>query len=136
MTINSRDKGKRFEREAAKLLNRLIGGAWRRMQQHAGSPDAPDIKSDLYPALIVEVKAVEKLNLRDAMKQAEGYCDPQKHIPVVLHKKKNKDWLVTIKAEDLPRFASHVDTGIEIALYEDDPGLGYDIQQAEKYGNE
>jgi len=115
--ICSRSKGKRVEREAAHKLNDVIGGEWIRSQQHAGSPDAPDIKSSYYPRLIIEVKGDERLNVFKAMEQADGYCT-ERSIPVVQHKKNNKPFLITIKADDLREFVESVSQGLSDIEYE------------------
>lgn len=56
--MNSRDKGKRGEREFASLL-REHGFDARRGQQFAGGADSPDVVSDALAWLHVEVKRVQ-----------------------------------------------------------------------------
>lgn len=92
--MNSCQKGKAGEREAAEFL-RQHGFQSRRGQQFSGSPDSPDVVSDL--PYHVEVKRVEKLNLESACLQAERDSNGKPWI--VLHRKNRGKWLVTIDAE-------------------------------------
>src|SRR5437899_3884036 len=71
--MNSREKGKRGERQWRDEL-RAQGYAARRGQQFSGSPDSPDVVCDELGWIHFEVKAVEKLNIYDAMEQAERDC--------------------------------------------------------------
>ena len=95
--INSRQKGKRVEREAADYLRRLGFDGARRGQQHSGSPDSPDV---LAPDLRVhlEVKGVEAIDLglqpwHDAIKQAQG--DAGERPWAVLWKRNRTAWRLT-----------------------------------------
>lgn len=94
--VNSNRKGKRGEREAAKLLE-SYGWEARRGQQFKGSPDSPDVVHNI-PGVHLEVKFRERLQLYDSIEQAKR-DDPDK-IPLVMHRRKNKDWLVILYAED------------------------------------
>jgi hypothetical protein len=47
----------------------------------------------------VEVKNVEKLNVREAEEQAERDCQDGR-IPILAHKKNRKPWLITMRADD------------------------------------
>jgi hypothetical protein len=67
--MNSRDKGKRGERQWRDEL-RANGYMARRGQQFSGSPDSPDVVCDQLRWIHFEVKAVERLNIEDAMEQA------------------------------------------------------------------
>lgn len=92
---NSRDKGARGERELAKVL-RLYGYDARRGQQFHGGPDSPDVLG--LPGIHIECKRVEKLNLYDAMAQSRN--DAGEDVPVVMHRKNNCKWLVTMELSD------------------------------------
>lgn len=92
--MNSKDKGGRGEREFASFL-RDHGFAARRGQQYHGGPGTPDVRSDL--PFHVEVKRVERLNLRDATAQAEGDCGGRPWL--VAHRWNHGPWLLTVKAE-------------------------------------
>jgi len=92
VAINSREKGKRAEREAAALI-REYGYDARRGVQYAGGPDSPDVVG--LPGIHLEVKHVERLDLLAAMKQSENDCGPGE-IPVVMHRRNRSPWLVTM----------------------------------------
>lgn len=95
MPINSKEKGKRGELEIAALL-REYGFAGQRGVQYSGGPDSPDVLG--LPGVHIEVKRVEKLNVHDAMKQADR--DSGEKIPVVIHRKNRTPWLVTMNFDD------------------------------------
>src|SRR5438046_170574 len=69
--MNSREKGKRGERQWRDEL-RANGYAARRGQQFSGSAESPDVVCDALPWVHFEVKAVERLNIEEAMEQARG----------------------------------------------------------------
>src|SRR5438128_9741784 len=94
--MNSREKGKRGERQWRDEL-RANGYAARRGQQFSGSPDSPDVVCDSLPWIHFEVKAVERLNIEDAMEQARR--DSGGKVPVVAHRRNFRPWLVTVTAE-------------------------------------
>ena len=99
--MNSREKGKRGERQWRDEL-RANGYDARRGQQFSGSPDSPDVVCDQLRWIHFEVKAVEKLNVQDAMDQARR--DAVGKVPIVAHKRNFREWLVTISAEVFFRF--------------------------------
>lgn len=94
--MNSREKGKRGEREFAALL-REHGFDARRGQQFAGGAESPDVVSESLPWLHIEVKRTQALNLADACAQAEG--DSQGKPWVVAHRRNHAPWLITMQAE-------------------------------------
>src|SRR5262245_39977020 len=94
--MNSREKGKRGERQWRDEL-RANGYAARRGQQFCGSAESPDVVCDGLPWIHFEVKAVERLNIRDAMDQAIAECGSRR-VPVVAHKRCFRGWLVTMEA--------------------------------------
>jgi Holliday junction resolvase len=106
MTINSRAKGARGEREWASYL-RDQGWTAERGAQHAGRAkdtrglvsEAPDVLTNC-PHLSFEVKRVEKLQLDNAMAQAISDSEGLDVFPVVAHRKNNSDWLITLRADD------------------------------------
>lgn len=69
MAVNSRRKGAEFERALAKML-RNYGYECRRGQQFCGANGDADVAG--LPGIHIEAKAVEKLNLYDAMAQGMG----------------------------------------------------------------
>ena len=94
--MNSREKGKRGERQWRDEL-RANGYSARRGQQFSGSPDSPDVVCDQLCWIHFEVKAVERLNIEDAMGQARR--DSGGKVPVVAHRRNFRPWLVTMGAE-------------------------------------
>ena len=103
-SMNSRDKGKRGEREFAALL-REHGFDAKRGQQFSGGADSPDVVSEALAWLHVEVKRVQNLNLTDACVQAErdqarpGLNGRKKHAWIVAHRRNHAPWLITMRAE-------------------------------------
>jgi len=95
---NSRAKGCVGEREWAKFL-KDHGFEARRGQQFSGANGDADVISNL--PIHWEVKRVEKLVLDNAMEQA--IADAKENMPVVAHRKNNKKWLCTLRAEDFLR---------------------------------
>jgi len=99
--MNSREKGKRGERQWRDEL-RANGYMARRGQQFSGSPDSPDVICDELSWLHFEVKAVERLNIEDAMDQARR--DAGAKTPVVAHRRSFRRWLITMEAETFFEF--------------------------------
>lgn len=93
----SKEKGKLGEREVAAIL-RDRGFQARRGQQFAGGGDSPDVVHTV-PGLHIEVKRTETLSLYTAMGQAEEDA-PTDQIPVVVHRRSNKPWLLVMKLDD------------------------------------
>ena len=94
--MNSRQKGAAGERELAKVL-RSHGFETRRGQQYCGSNGDADVVG--LPGVHIECKRVERLNLEDAMAQSRADARPGE-IPVVMHRKNNCKWLVTLSLDD------------------------------------
>jgi len=103
--MNSREKGKRGERQWRDEL-RANGYTARRGQQFSGSADSPDVVCEELGWIHFEVKAVERLNIEDAMEQARRDqaglgCNAAAaaKIPIVAHRRSRRPWLVTMEAE-------------------------------------
>lgn len=94
--MNSRQKGAAGERELAKAL-RSHGFETRRGQKYCGSNGDADVVG--LPGVHIECKRVERLNLEDAMAQSRADARPGE-IPVVMHRKNNCKWLVTLSLDD------------------------------------
>lgn len=94
--MNSRNKGATGERELAKVL-RGYGYDCRRGQQYCGANGDADVVG--MPGLHIECKRVERLNLDNAMAQAKADARDEE-IPVVMHRKNNGEWRVTIPLKD------------------------------------
>lgn len=101
----SRDKGKRGELELAHELERLLGIEARRGRQFSGGDDSPDIVHSI-PGIHIECKRVEALHMKSAMDQAVS--DAGENTPVLIHRRNNQPWLITLKLDDLPRVAQQV----------------------------
>jgi Holliday junction resolvase len=106
--INSRSKGARAERQWRDCL-REAGYNARRGQQFSGSPDSPDVVCPDLPWAHFEVKHVEHLNIGGAMDQATSDCGGK--MPIVVHRKNQRDWEVNITYEDFFVLLQHCDLG-------------------------
>lgn len=104
MAINSKIKGKIGELEWAHYLEDKFGIKARRGQQYSGSPDSPDVVSDLV-GVHWEVKRVERLNVLEAFSQASKDCHGF-YIPALAHRANRSPWLITISAKDMGLFAT------------------------------
>jgi len=96
--INSRNKGKVYERQWAELLRERGYTSARRGVQYCGKHGAADVVCDELPCHF-EVKSDERLNIYSAIEQACGDC-PTGKWRCVAHTKRQKGWLVTMPAED------------------------------------
>lgn len=112
--MNSRAKGARGEREAAAAWAQATGGQARRGQQFAGGTESPDVVCS-QPRVHLEVKRVERGNPYQWIEQAVRDAGPK--IPVVLHKRNHKDWLVIVRLSDVAGLAKEI--GAEA------PGMGH-----------
>ncbi len=101
----SRDKGTGGEREAATELNWVIGVEAHRGRQYQGSPESPDVKADI-PGVHIEVKRVEALSFYPAMEKAAS--DSGEDIPMLMHRRNHKPWIVCVYLEDLPCFVNRI----------------------------
>lgn len=94
--MNSRNKGKRGELEAAGKF-RDYGYDTHRTAQHCGMTGVADIEG--VPYIHLEVKRRENLNLYDAISQAvrdhrEG------ELPTVMWRKNDSEWLMVMRFDD------------------------------------
>ena len=103
--MNSRAKGCRGELEAARAWAETFGVDARRGQQFSGSQDSPDIVTE-HTGLHLEVKRCEKGNLYDWMAQAVR--DSGDRIPVVLHRRNGKEWILIARLSDAPALAAEL----------------------------
>ena len=95
----SREKGKRGERELAGEIAAALGITARRGMQFQGSPDSPDVVTDI-PEIHVECKRTEQFRLYESLAQAASDAGPSK-IPLVFHRKNHKPWVVILRLTDL-----------------------------------
>jgi len=96
MGKSQREKGKRGEREVARIL-RNRGLDAKRGVQYQGSPDSPDVTG--LPGYHVEVKFVERLDLRRAIEQSKADAG-EDEVPVVVHRRSREPWNITMSFED------------------------------------
>jgi len=90
MTINSKAKGGRGERELANKLKEH-GFDARRGQQYCGANGDADVVG--LKGVHIEVKRTETLRLYDALAQAKRDARPDE-MPIVVHRKNNCEWVV------------------------------------------
>jgi hypothetical protein len=112
MPINSCLKGKKGERLAAKLINDLFPGAEaRRGQQFKGTPDSPDVISNL-PGVHIEIKNAQRMMPYGWLKQTElerGVGE----VGLVMMKRNNLPWLVCCYANELPQLVRNLHSFME-----------------------
>lgn len=122
--MNSREKGKKGERELAGIL-KAHGYKSRRGQQYCGTSGEADVVG--IPGVHIECKRVEKLNIYTAMAQAVRDARPGE-IPTVFHRKNREGWLVTMRLEDYLDGRKEADEAAEyrslVTLPADRPGTG------------
>lgn len=94
--VNRRQKGASYERHVAGLF-KSEGYKARRGQQYCGANGDADVVG--VPGLHIECKAVERLNIYDALDQARRDARPGE-LPVVIHKKNYCRDLVTMSFDD------------------------------------
>ena len=92
---NSRQKGARFERTLAHKLKEY-GYECRRGQQYCGANGDADVVG--LKGIHIEAKAVERLNIYDAINQAKRDAK-EDELPAVFHKKNHCEILVTMPLE-------------------------------------
>lgn len=102
---NSNQKGKRGEREAARVL-RDLGFNARRGRQYKGTPESPDVIIEELPGVHVEVKRKETFSPEKSLAKAEE--DAGDKWPVVLHRKNNKPWIAVVRPDLLFKLLKEV----------------------------
>lgn len=98
---SSRRKGKVGEREIVNALKAAGFEAAHRSAQYCGNTgDAPDVEG--LPGIHIEVKRVERLNLKKAYEQAvnDSKENGNNDIPAVFHRGSYQPWMVTFSLED------------------------------------
>lgn len=94
----SRNKGKVGERELAAALRAEGFESARRGQQYSGSETSADVVG--LPGIHIECKRVEKLNIYEAVEQAQRDAGESGELPAVFHRRNRKPWLVTMPLSD------------------------------------
>ena len=88
----SREKGKRGERELARVLKEYGYDAMRGQQYSGANGDADVIG---LPGIHIECKRVERLDLYAAVEQSKADALSYE-APAVFHRRNNHEWLVTM----------------------------------------
>jgi len=97
---SARDKGARYELELVHILRDFYGYPVRRGYVFQHESDVIGLQG-----VHIECKAVERLNIRKAYKQAvEEALERADGVPVVFHHKAREGWLVTMSLEDFMDF--------------------------------
>lgn len=96
--VNGKRKGSAGERELCAYLTAEGFPTHRNDQVFKGGVGNPDVAAEGLSAYHIEVKRVEHLNLGAAMEQAEH--DAAGKIPVVVHRRNRRPWLITLKLSD------------------------------------
>lgn len=106
--MNSREKGKRGERQAAEALKTHLGWQAFRSAQVSGKMSADLL--GVPPQIHVEVKFYESIAALKFMRQAE--TDAKEKIPfVVMRENKSPEWVVMIKLKDLKELTNVIQRG-------------------------
>lgn len=98
---SSRRKGKVGEREIVNALKAAGFEAAHRSAQYCGNTgDAPDVEG--LPGIHIEVKRVERLNLKAAYQQAvhDSKENSNNDIPAIFHRQSHEPWMVTLSLSD------------------------------------
>lgn len=109
--VNSRVKGARGELELVQFL-RDHGHEARRAQQYCGAAGTEDITHNLH-GIYLECKRTEKGNVYAWLDQAirdSGFnvAGPlPKKMPVVAHRRNNREWIAVLRLEDLLSLVKH-----------------------------
>lgn len=101
----AKEKGKRGEREAAAALNEVLGlkpKTLHRSQQYCGKAGDSDVVG--VDGLHIESKRQEKLSIYTAVDQAKEDCKDGS-IPIVMHRRNHKKWLLIVEVDELPKLA-------------------------------
>ena len=97
---SARDKGARYELELVHILRDFYGYPVRRGYVFQHESDVIGLQG-----VHIECKAVERLNIRKAYKQAvEEALERADGVPVVFHHKAREGWLVTMSLENFMDF--------------------------------
>lgn len=96
---SSKRKGKIGELEVANLLKAAgFEKAQRSAQCKGNTGQAPDVEG--LPGIHIEVKRVERLNLRKAYEQAVNDSKKSGDIPAVFHRGSHQPWMVSLSLSD------------------------------------
>ena len=113
VSINSRQKGARSEREFASKLREegwdtcTIRGC-QNAGRGAGGTAAPDVICEDLSAFHIEVKNRQKGSTREGYEQASRDAEPNQ-MPVYAFKKNNAPWLICLSLEDFMKITRELD---------------------------
>lgn len=111
MSVNSKQKGARFERNLASIL-RTEGYDARRTAQYCGNTgDASDVVG--LPGIHIEAKHQERMHLYDWMAQAKRDAQGTGKLPAVIHKANNCEILVTMTLYDWMQIYREWEAGMD-----------------------
>lgn len=112
MTVNSKQKGARFERLLASKLRDYGYSEARRTAQYCGNTgDASDVVG--LPGIHIEAKHQEQTRLYDWIDQAKRDATGTGKIPAVFHKKNNCEILVTMTLEGFMQIYREYEAGLD-----------------------
>ena len=114
MPINSREKGKRFERDLAKKLREHGYADCHRGQQYSGANGDADVVG--LPYIHIEAKHREQMSLYQWMSQAKADAKGDS-LPAVFHKKNNCNILVTMELDDFMEIYKEYEAGRRLKEY-------------------
>ena len=134
MTINSKQKGARFERALASFF-RANGYQARRTAQYCGNTgDASDVIG--LQGIHVEAKHCEQMRLYEWMAQAKRDAEAggKNALPTVFHKKNNAEILVTMRLDDWFNLYREWEAGHDLKAREEEQ-YGKNDQNSASEGN-
>tara|TARA_Y100001978_G_C23690089_1_gene434238 strand:+ start:1132 stop:1473 length:342 start_codon:yes stop_codon:yes gene_type:complete len=91
-------------------IERVMGWQANRTAQHCGDAGDSDVLIHQLPQVFAEVKRVERLNVQQAMDKASEQAAAAGKLPVLFHRKNRKQWLITLKLDQLPAFYEMMET--------------------------
>lgn len=103
MSRYQREKGKRGEREVAALIREQWGIDARRGRQYRGTDDSPDVVAPI-AGVAVEVKFRQQGSPAAWLQEAADAAPQQ--IPLVFHRRTRAEWIVSVRAVDVPRLVA------------------------------
>lgn len=117
---SARDKGARYELELVHILRDFYGYPVRRGYVFQHESDVIGLQG-----VHIECKAVERLNIRKAYRQAVEEANKRNDgVPVVFHHKNREGWLVTLSLADfMDMYGGWNDTERDGAQAHDGNGL-------------
>ena len=120
---NNKRKGSAGEREAAHALNAVLPHAKaRRSVQYALHHTAADLVCEGLDGVMIEVKRKQSMNIHKVMAESLAHCTDAM-LPVILHRKDNEEWLLTIRLKDLPKALEKLSEGNTKGISKDvEPG--------------